>query len=252
MPITAFLERTIITNTAAGDIVPTALTDTIQIIDLVSGGTEHVLGLTREGNVYSWAMQREDTLDVGTQSLWPMRDTRSQHTGENIVVVLVPTVVQDLKGYKIVRISTREQHSAAVNEGGDLLVWGCLNSGQLSLDSDTLTPDVVRDASGKPRSLSGTHVVLSIRFPFNGCGTCHIIATSGEGRRKIENAATRGIKMVFYDAGGRLPIRAGIPLKDTNGAVWAIRKHRVSRGMFKVCLGGWLVGCGGRWAEMNT
>ncbi|KAG0131833.1 regulator of chromosome condensation 1 [Tuber indicum] len=235
MPITGFLETTIITNTAAGDIILTAVTDTIQeyggeyleywinsslgstnvndswastlavflgllrrpIIVLVSGGTEHVLSLTREGNVYSWAIVSNPNWgDVSSRDPASMGlplaslhfcDARSSPSLpllplENIVVVLVPTAVQDLKGYKIVRISTGEHHSAAVNKGGDLLVWGRLNSGQLGLDSDTLMPDIVRDASGKPRYLSGTHAVLGIRFPFIGCGTCHNITMSGEGR----------------------------------------------------------------------
>ncbi|KAG0129491.1 hypothetical protein HOY82DRAFT_610604 [Tuber indicum] len=234
MGVTAFPKRTIFINPATGDSILITVTDTGQYSDsilrfnektciqsihvllstlknivLVSIGTDHVNGLTREGNVYEWAMHKRDGLDG--------------------VVILVPTVVEDLKGFKVVQISTGEHRSAA---------WTTRFRHRGSHGQG-----VVYDASGKPHCLSTTHVVLGIKFPFIGFGECHIIAISGEGRTaslgfggryrtglrpaaedeikfptEIENASTRGI-MVFSDAGGHFPILAEITPKHTNGTV---------------------------------
>ncbi|CAZ85804.1 unnamed protein product [Tuber melanosporum] len=323
MLITAFPEGTVITNIAAGDSVSIAVTDTgkvygwgtfrcsdgilgfnektrIQSVPVllptlknivqVSVGTDHVLGLTREGNVFAWGngqqfqlgrrvvertrlngliprefgLPRHQVRYVATGSYHSFAITEDgkvwawglnqfgqcgiydpKHAGEDNTVVPVPTVVQGLIEHKIVQISAGEHHSAAVTEDGELLVWGRLDGGQLGLDPETLpAEDVVRDVSGKPRYLSTPRAVPDIKFSFIGCGTHHNIAISREGQAyswgfggsyqtglgpeaddeiktptKIENTATRGVKMVFSDAGGQFSILAGIPPKLTNGTL---------------------------------
>ncbi|RPA97100.1 RCC1/BLIP-II [Choiromyces venosus 120613-1] len=149
-----------------------------------------------------------------------------QHAGEDNTVIPVPTVVESLTKYNIVQTSAGEHHSVAATEDGELLVWGRLDGGQLGLDPETLpAKEVIRDVSGKPRYLSTPRAVPGIEFSFIGCGTHHHVAISREGQAYSwgyggsHQTATRGVKMVFSDAGGQFPILAGIPPRPTNGTL---------------------------------
>ncbi|CAZ85990.1 unnamed protein product [Tuber melanosporum] len=320
MLITAFPEGTVITSIAAGDSILIAVTETGRVygwgtfrcadcilrfnertsvqevpvllptpksIVRVSISTDHVLGLTKEGDVYAWgngqqsqlgrrvserrrltgltprqvslrrrkvnyvaagsnhsfAITRDGSLWAwGLNHIWAMWDMRaSAHRGASTVIP-VPTVVQSLAGYAIVQISAGEHHSTALTENGVLLVWGRLDSGQLSIDPAALSPDdCVSDSRGNPRYLRTPHTVPGIRFSTIGCGMDHNIAVSMEGQAyswgfsgsyqtglgpdaddeittptKIENTATRGIRMTFAAAGVQFSILAGVPADPPN------------------------------------
>ncbi|CUS10114.1 unnamed protein product, partial [Tuber aestivum] len=181
---------------------------------------------------------------MGAQSIWAMWDMRaSVHRGRyNSTVIPVPTVVKSLAGYIIVQISAGEHHSTALTENGELLVWGRLDSGQLGIDPVALSvDDCVCDAKGNPRYLRTPHAVPGIRFSTIGCGTDHNIAISMERQAsswgfsgsyqtglgpdaddeimtptRIENTATRGVRMTFAAAGGQFSLLAGVPTEPTN------------------------------------
>ncbi|CUS06803.1 unnamed protein product [Tuber aestivum] len=320
MLITGFPEGTVITSIAAGDSISIAVTDTGRVygwgtfrcadgilgfnertsvqdvpvllptprnIIRVSIGTDHVLGLTKEGDVYGWGNGQQYQLGrriserhrltglnprqvslprcqvkyVATGSYHSFAITRDgkvwawglnqygqcgickpQCTEEDSTVIPVPTVVKSLAGYIIVRISAGEHHSTALTENGELLVWGRLDSGQLGIDPAALSvDDCVRDARGNPRYLRTPHAVPGIRFSTIGCGTNHNIAISTEGQAfswgfsgsyqtglgpdadegimtptRIENTATRGVRMTFAAAGGQFSILTGVPTEPAN------------------------------------
>ncbi|PWW77253.1 hypothetical protein C7212DRAFT_357038 [Tuber magnatum] len=320
MLITGFPAGTVIRGIAAGDSISIAITDTGRVygwgtfrcadgilgfnertsvqdvpvllptlrnIVQVSIGTDHVLGLTKEGDVYAWgngqqsqlgrrvserrcltrlnprqvSLPRRQVTYVATGSYHSFTITQDgkvwawglnqygqcgiyepQRTGEDSTVIPVPTVVQRLAGCTIVQMSAGEHHSTALAEDGELLVWGRLDGGQLGIDPVGLSvDDCVRDTKGNPRHLRTRHAVPSIRFSTIGCGTDHNIAILKEGQAyswgfsgsyqtglgpdaddeimaptRIENTATRGVKMTFAAAGGQFSILAGIPAEPAN------------------------------------
>ncbi|KAG0633802.1 regulator of chromosome condensation 1/beta-lactamase-inhibitor protein II [Tuber brumale] len=306
MLITGFLEGTVITSIAAGDSISIAVTDTGRCADGILGsnertsvqevpvllptplsiaqvsiGTDHVLDLTKEGDVYAWgngqqsllgrrvserhrltgltprqvSLPRRQVKYVATGSYHSFAITRDgrvwawglnqygqcgicepQRTGEASTVIPVPTVVQRLAGYAIVQISAGEHHLTALTESGELLVWGRLDGGQLGIDPAALSADdCIRDARGNPRYLRTPHAVPGIRFSNIGCGTHHNICPYSWGfsgsyqtglgpdaddeimtPTKIENTATRGVRMTFAAAGGQFSILAGVPADPAN------------------------------------
>ncbi|PWW79823.1 hypothetical protein C7212DRAFT_361010 [Tuber magnatum] len=249
----------------------------------VSIGTDHILGLTKEGDVYVWgnrqqyqlrrlvsARHRLTRLNPRQVSL-PRRQVKYVATGsyhsfaitpdgtvwawglnqygqcgiyteEDSTVIPVPTVVRSLTGYIIVQISPGEHHSTALTESGELLVWGRLDSGQLGIDPAALSvDDCVCNARGNSRYLRTLHAVPGIRFSTIGCGTDHNIAIWMDGQAsswgikgcyqtglgpdasdeimtptRIENTATRGVRMTFATAGGQFSILAGVPSEPSN------------------------------------
>ncbi|KAG0632850.1 regulator of chromosome condensation 1/beta-lactamase-inhibitor protein II [Tuber brumale] len=307
MLVTGFPEGTVITSIAAGDSISIAVTDTGRVygwgtfrcadgilgfnertsvqevpvllpmpqsIVRVSIGTDHVLGLTKEGEVYAWgngqqsqlgrrvserrrltgltprqvSLPRRQVKYVATGSYHSFAITRDgcvwawglnqygqcgiyepQRTGEDSTVIPIPTVVQRLAGYAIVQISAGEHHSTALTESGELLVWGRLDGGQLGIDPAALSADdCVRDARGNPRYLRTPHAVPGIRF--STIGTSISWGFSGSYQTglgpdaddeimtptKIENTATRGVRMTFAAAGGQFSILAGVPADPAN------------------------------------
>ncbi|PWW75127.1 hypothetical protein C7212DRAFT_352480 [Tuber magnatum] len=319
MLITAFPEGTVITRIAAGDSISIAVTDTGRVygwgtfrcadgilgfnektsvqpvptllptlknIVRVSIGTDHILGLTKEGDVYAWgngqqsqlgkrvlkrhrltgliprqvSLPRHQVTYVATGSYhsfaithdgrvwaWGLNQygqcgiDQPQHAGEDSTKIPVPTVVESLAGYTIVQISAGEHHSTALTENGELLVWGRLDGGQLGIDPAALSADdCVRDTRGTPRYLRTPHALPGIRFSTIGSGTDHNIAILMEGQAypwgfsgsyqtglgpgaddeimtptRIENTATRGVRMTFAAAGGQFSILTGIPATTT-------------------------------------
>ncbi|KAG0133743.1 hypothetical protein HOY82DRAFT_639466 [Tuber indicum] len=219
MLVTAFLERIMLTNSAAGNSISIAVTDTGKYSDsvlgfsgeirmrgipvllsalknvvLVSVGTDHVLGLARRGDIYVWAMvSKSNSGNISSRmpasmgsplaslaSLSVRSSTLLMSPITPIVLILIPTAIQDLKGYKIVQKSTGEHRPVTMTEGGDFLISGHLNSGKLGLGPETLMAEkVVSDTSGKPRYLSTAQVALSIKYPFIGCSACHISPPPG-------------------------------------------------------------------------
>ncbi|KAG0124863.1 hypothetical protein HOY82DRAFT_633101 [Tuber indicum] len=161
---------------------------------------------------YQW----RDSLGVGTQSLWLMRDIRSPtYWGRQCRDSRLSS--KTFKGHKIVQVSTREHHSATAIKDVTRLA-----------SLATSRPHMWSPVSSSP-SLAAAHAIISPSWGRAG-------ALMGPRRQdqtrlspdaedeiifltELENAGTGGIKMVFSDAGGQFPILPGISLKHTNGTV---------------------------------
>ncbi|KAG0124858.1 hypothetical protein HOY82DRAFT_493580, partial [Tuber indicum] len=210
-------------------------------VTYVATGSYHSFAITQDGRVWAWGLNQYGQCGI----------YEPQHTGEDSTVIPVPTVVQRLAGYTIVQISAGEHHSTALTEDGELLVWGRLDGGQLGVDP--VAPpahDCVRDAEGNPLYLRAPYTVPGIRFSTIGCGTHHNIAVSKEGQAyswgfsgshqtglgpdaddevmsptRIENTATRGVRMTFAAAGGKFSILAGIPAEPANCGYSGAQAH---------------------------
>ncbi|KAG0137546.1 hypothetical protein HOY82DRAFT_649277 [Tuber indicum] len=220
MAITAFPERTIFINPTPGDSNSIAITDTgkysdgilrfkentciqsipillftLKNIILVNIGTDHVNGLMGEGNFYAWAMDctsnSEDKssrvlASIGSPLACSAIVDDPQHTGGDGTMILVPTVVQDLKGCKVVQISTDIGALMAVlSIKFSFIGYGARHIIAISEEGQTGSLDF---GGGHPAA-RGPAAKGKIKFP-----------------TEIENAATRSIKMVFSDARGQFPI----------------------------------------------
>ncbi|KAG0633396.1 hypothetical protein HOY80DRAFT_1105818 [Tuber brumale] len=163
---TAFLERTVTTNTAAGDSILIALTDSgkvygwgtfrcpdsnlrfnektrIQSIPVLLSTLKNIVQCAATISYHSFAVTKDWIVEAwGLNQYDQYRIYDHEHAGEGNVVIPIPTVVQSLKG------------------------------GQLGLDLETLiAEDVGPGTSRKPHYLSTPHVVPSIKLPSAGCGT---------------------------------------------------------------------------------
>lgn len=228
------LGRRVVERTRMNGLIPREFGLPRKKVKYVSTGSYHSFAITKDGRVWAWGLNQ-----FGQCGIYD-----ADKAGEDSTVVPVPTVVEFLEKYDIVQIAAGEHHSAAITADGELLMWGRLDAHQLGLDVSKLPhDDLVHDVSGKPRYLAVPHAIniTDRKFSYIGCGTHHNIAIATDGSawswgfgdsyqtghgppaedvelpKKIENTATKDVKMLFADAGGQFSVLAGVPRSPTNG-----------------------------------
>ena len=82
----------------------------------VAAGSEHVVALTREGNVITWGGNRKGQLGDGL-----------------FTSCCEPKVVKELRHRPVIQVTCGEEHSLALTSGGNVYSWGCNSQGQLGL-----------------------------------------------------------------------------------------------------------------------
>jgi regulator of chromosome condensation len=220
------LGRRVVERTRLNGLVPREFGLPRRKVKYVATGSYHSFAITEDGKVWSWGLNQFGQCGIYDEA----------HAGDDNTAVPVPTVVQFLENYKIVHIAAGEHHSAAITSEGELLMWGRLDAHQLGVDvADLPVEDIVQDVAGKPRYLAVPYTVTANKFTTIGCGTHHNIAVALDGSpwswgfgesyqtghgppgndikvpTKIENTATKGIKMVYAGAGGHFSVLGGIP-----------------------------------------
>jgi regulator of chromosome condensation len=154
--------------------------------------------------------------------------------GEDGASITSPTIVEGLRGKDVVWIGGGEHHSLALTGEGALYAWGRLDIFQLGLKMAHLPAEAMPvDA---PRYLPVPTQIPDIPPMVSAaCGTHHNIAISTAGEpytwgygeswqvglgpgagdvekpTKIENTATRGVKMLMGGAGGQFSVLLGLP-----------------------------------------
>ncbi len=81
----------------------------------VSAGTDHVLMIGSDGNVYAWGNNEYGQLGIDNGS----------------VSLTVPTVVSGLAGKNVIAVSAGQRFSLALSDGGDIYSFGLNNKQQL-------------------------------------------------------------------------------------------------------------------------
>ena len=190
-------------------------------IRLVGAGSYHSFAVNTSGETFAWGLNQFGQCGVG-------------EGGEDGATVTTPTIVEGLKGYDIIWIGGGEHHSLALTRDGRLLSWGRLDMNQLGLRLSQLPSTALPQP--KPRYLPVPTIISGIaKMVFAACGTHHNIAISSSGEAyswgygeswqvgqgpqgedievptKIENNATRGVKMVGGGAGGQFSVLLGLP-----------------------------------------
>ncbi len=105
-------------------------------IKFVAMGESHTAAISKNGHVYTWGHSGSGRLGTVTRPVPGMTDLAlSDH-------VVLPSVVETLRGYVIVSISCGAHHTLFVADDGNLWASGCNMAGQLGTGNteDRLVP----------------------------------------------------------------------------------------------------------------
>ena len=121
-------------------------------MSMVSAGSRHTLGLSSDGEVYSWGWGAQGQLGLGHKNS-----------------VVFPTKIESLSD-QVTSISAGGIHSACVNSAGQCYTWGSSEYGQLGLG-----PDVITSLSS-PCHVTGENPETKLLFSKVSCGGMHTAA----------------------------------------------------------------------------
>ena len=223
------LGRRVVERTRNQGLIPREIGIPRKKVASVHSGSFHSFAITTDNLVYSWGLNSfaqcgifEEAADEGTT-----------------VIVPIPTRVASLDDYDIVSLDGGDKHSIALTRDGKLLAWGRMDAHQVGIDSANVpSASVLFDPAGKPRCLIVPHQVVDTKFSAIASGTNHSIAIAAEDGSawswgfgdmfqcgqgveedvkvptKIENTATRGVRMVMAACGGQITVLGGYKAED--------------------------------------
>lgn len=217
--------RRVIERSRSNGLIPRPLA--LSKIRLIGAGSYHSFAVNTAGETFAWGLNQFGQCGVGEG----VDDGAS---------VTTPTIVEGLRGKDIVWIGGGEHHSLALTRTGEVLSWGRLDINQLGLSQSSLPSTALPQPN--PRYIPVPTVIPGIPpMIYATCGTHHNIAISSTGEpyswgygeswqvghgpaagdievpTKIDNTATRGVKMVTAGAGGQFSVLLGLA-KNLNGA----------------------------------
>lgn len=219
------LGRRVVERTRNQGLVPREIGIPRKKVVSVHSGSFHSFAITTDGIVYSWGLNSFAQCGI-------FEEARDEST---TLIVPIPTRVKSLDAYDIVMLEGGDRHSVALTRDGDLLAWGRMDAHQVGVGLDKLpASDVILDAAGKPRCLIVPHKIVDTKFTAIASGTNHNIAIAkedgaawswgfgdmcqcGQGAEadvevptRIDNTATRGVRMVTAACGGQITMLGGI------------------------------------------
>jgi regulator of chromosome condensation len=134
------LGRRIIERTRHTSLTPCRLG--LSKIKQIACGAFHSFAITMDGLVYAWGLNNFGQTGI------------PDGAGEGDAVIHQPTVVENLRSYKIRDIQGGEHHSIACTGDGALLLWGRCDEGQAGIKFDSLSKaDLLFDSRGLPKIL---------------------------------------------------------------------------------------------------
>jgi len=190
-------------------------------ITCISCGPFHSFAIDNEGNVYAWGLNNFGQTGVTTGA------------GESDAFIQRPTLVTNLKPYKIKEIQGGNHHSIACTEDGKVLVWGRCDDGQLGISIDDLPrQNLIFDSLNKPRILMKPVIIPDIKAESVAAGIDNSLAITSEGKAfswgfsencrtglgtddsvgeatLVENSALRDKRIIFGACGGQFGVLAG-------------------------------------------
>lgn len=224
------LGRKVVERTRMNGLVPREFG--LKNIRIIGAGSYHSFAIDANANVWAWGLNQYGQCGISALG------------GEDGAVVPVATKVPALCGLNIVQITGGEHHSCALTANGDLYVWGRLDLCELGVSADQLPPTAVADATGRPRFVPEPFKLTNLPpLSYIAAGSHHNIGISkidgsmwswgfsesyqtGQGPggndvevpTRIENTATRDVRMLKVGAGGQFSVSGGLPLSpQTNG-----------------------------------
>ncbi|ODQ64690.1 nucleotide exchange factor for Gsp1p, localizes to the nucleus, partial [Nadsonia fulvescens var. elongata DSM 6958] len=207
-------------------------------IKFIGCGEFHAFAIDNDNRVMSWGLNQFGQCGLS-------------ETIEDGAMIDGPTYVDALDGKNITYITGGEHHSLALNEAGQVYVFGRIDSHECGIAVSDLPEYVVKDAGGRARCIpkptlltkadngdeedsdllppckviaAGSHHNLAISktdgavFSW-GFGESYQVGQGPDGDdvatpTKIQNTATKGVNMVFAGAGGQFSVIAGLPKEN--------------------------------------
>lgn len=137
------LGRRVVERTRTGALTPREFGLPKNKITYVACGAEHCFAIDTRDQVWAWGSNNYGQTGI------------SEGAGADRSIVLVPTVIQSLRDYKIKEIAGGMHHSLACDQDGKLLIWGRIDSAQGGIPVDELPKDnIISDDRGNPRILA--------------------------------------------------------------------------------------------------
>ncbi|KAJ5636181.1 uncharacterized protein N7484_009494 [Penicillium longicatenatum] len=136
-------------------------------------GLYHSFAIHKKGDVYAWGSNNFGQTGVTTSA------------GQNDAIVAYPNKVPGLKKYGLlVSISGGKDHSMAITEQGECLIWGRIDNKALGIAlEDMPQADIIYDTYGRPRILKRPNLLTGVgdKITFGTAGTDHsfVITESG-------------------------------------------------------------------------
>lgn len=118
----------------------------------VGVGLYHSFAIHRQGDVYAW----------GSNNFGQTGVTKS--AGQNDAIVAYPNKVSDLKRHApLVSIFGGKDHSLAITEHGECLIWGRIDNKALGIAlEDTPPAEIIHDTYGRPRILKRLSPLIGV------------------------------------------------------------------------------------------
>jgi regulator of chromosome condensation len=217
------LGRRIISRTRYASLTPDRLA--ITGITKIACGKYHSFAISKDGLVYAWGLNNYAQTGI------------PDGAGGDDALIHTPTIVENLRPYKIREIQGGLHHSIACTEEGSLLVWGRCDEGQAGIKLDTLPKDDLVEYRGRPAILLKPTVVpgfVGVVSVNAGIDNCFAITKEGKayswgysenyrtglGTEKtieeptlLQKGHIRDKKLTFAGCGGQFSVLAGIAEK---------------------------------------
>jgi regulator of chromosome condensation len=137
-------------------------------------GLYHSFTIHKKGDVYAWGSNNFGQTGVTTSA------------GQNDAIVAYPNKVPGLKKYgPLVSISGGKDHSMAITEQGECLIWGRIDNKALGIAlEDMPQTDIIYDTYDRPRILKRPNLLTGVgdKITFGTAGTDHSFVVTESGK----------------------------------------------------------------------
>ncbi|KUJ07352.1 RCC1/BLIP-II protein [Mollisia scopiformis] len=190
-------------------------------ITYIAIGAYHSFAIDVKGQVYAWGLNNfgQTGIMIGA--------------GEDDAFIEKPTVIENLRPYKIREIKGGSHHSIACTEDGKLLIWGRCDDGQAGIKLEDLRPeDLIFDSRGNLRILLKPTIIPEIQAVFVAAAIDNSIAIATDGKAYswgysdnyrtglgteesvktptlLQKGDVKGKRLTFAGCGGQFSVLAG-------------------------------------------
>ncbi len=134
------LGRRIVERTRTNGLKPRQIGVSRRPLTSIACGDYHSFAVDAAGSVFSWGLNSYGQTGIRAGA------------GESSAIVAAPSVVPALSGVGVRSVGGAKEHSLAVTNDGDCLVWGRLDGHQTGLAVDEVPAErMIHDEAGRPR-----------------------------------------------------------------------------------------------------
>jgi regulator of chromosome condensation len=193
----------------------------------IGSGDYHSFAVDDKDNLYAWGLNS-------------FGQTGIPKIGKDEDIVGTPTLVKNLKGFKLKQVTGGSHHTIACTVDGQVLKWGRVESHEAGFDCTDLPDDEVYKENGKPRYLKKPKAVPGLQGEVVATAndTCIVVTPEGtayswgfsEGYQtglgvageitnatRIDNTAVRAEKLIWCGVGGQFGVLGGVPKEGASG-----------------------------------